>query len=61
MVHVGPSGAVFVKTLEFYSSQGGLTEEWGTGWTPVMATDLDEARRKGCELPGAKPYAQQAR
>jgi hypothetical protein len=61
MVHVGPSGSVFVKELEFYRSQGGFKEEWGKAWVPIVATSLDDAREKGCELPNARPYNRQAK
>lgn len=61
MVLVGPTGAVFVKALDFFRSQGGLREDWGRNWVPVTATSIEDARQKGCALPGAKPYIQQAR
>ncbi len=61
MVLVGPSGSVFVKELEFFRSQGGFREDWGSNWHPVVATSIENARERGCEtLPGARPYAQQA-
>lgn len=55
------SGCVFVKTHEFFRSQGGFTEEWGKSWVPLMATSIEDAREKGCALPGAKPYERQAK
>lgn len=61
MVHVGPSGSVFVKTLDFFRQQRGFREEWGLGWTPLVATSIEDARKKGCELPGARPYSEQAK
>lgn len=55
------SGCVFVKALDFYRSQGGFRETWGENWKPVVATSIEDARRKVCDLPGAKPYEQQAK
>lgn len=46
MVHVGPSGAVFVKELEFFREQGGFEQDWGKAWTPVIANDIEDARTK---------------
>lgn len=61
MVVVNSGGAVFVKELEFFRSQGGFVMEWGQSWVPVVATSIEDARRIGCEkLPGAKPYTRQA-
>jgi hypothetical protein len=61
MVNVNQfSGCVFVKTHEFFRSQGGFTEE-GKNWLPLMATSIEDAREKGCALPGAKPYERQAK
>jgi NTP pyrophosphatase (non-canonical NTP hydrolase) len=57
MVHVGQTGAVFVKEREFFVSQGGDREPWGRSWREVEAESIEDARRKGCEmLPGAKPH-----
>lgn len=58
MVHCPEaSGSVFVKELEFFRSQGGFSESWGTHWTPVVATDLEDARKAACDLfPHARPY-----
>ena len=33
-----------VKEGDFFRSQGGLTEQWGTNWHPVQAESLAEAR-----------------
>lgn len=55
------SGSVFVKDLEFFRSQNGFTEDWGTNWVPVVATSIENARERGCSLPGARPYDQQAK
>lgn len=60
MVYVNSAGAVFVKTYDFYKSQGGFKDYWGRAWVPVVANSIELARRKGCELPGARPYREQA-
>lgn len=61
MVHANSAGSVFVKTLTFFASQGGFSQEWGRRWTPVVATDPESARREGCRtLPLARPYERQA-
>ncbi len=60
MVLVGPSGSVFVKDLDFFHSQCGFSQSWGKNWQPVVADSIEAARRRGCELPGARPYARQA-
>jgi len=62
MVNVdGNSGSVFVKAFDFFKSQGGLTEKWGLHWLPILATSIEDARERGCELPNARPYDQQAK
>lgn len=61
MVHVNWSGAVFVKALDFFRSQGGFRDAWGLHWSPLVATGIEDAREKGCKLPGAKPYDWQAK
>lgn len=58
---VQASGCVFVKELDFFRSQGGFTQDWGKNWLPIVATSIEEARERGCTLPGAKPYCQQAK
>lgn len=55
------SGCVFVKEIDFFRSQGGFVEDWGKNWIPVVASSIEEARQKGCSVPGAKPYCQQAK
>lgn len=55
------SGSVGVKEYEFFKSQGGLREEWGKHWAPVIATGIEDAREKGCSLPGARPYERQTK
>jgi hypothetical protein len=43
-------GALFVKTAEFFRSQGGLSEPWGRHWTPVNATSIGDARRQAAKM-----------
>lgn len=54
------SGSVFVKTYEFFKSQGGFREEWGTHWKPVVATSIEHARFLGCREKAARPYERHA-
>lgn len=61
MVHVGPTGSVFVKTLDFFRTGGGFREEWGNHWVPLVANSIEHARELGCKLPGARPFENQAR
>ena len=61
MVHVGPSGAVFVKALDFFRSQGGFRQGWGSTWVPIVASTIEHAREFGCRLPGARLYSEQAK
>ncbi len=39
--------AVYVKTAEFFESQGGVTAEWGKSWREVEAIDIEAARAIG--------------
>ncbi len=62
MVHVARrSGTVFVKEYSFFQEQGGMSEPWGKNWVEVMAMDIEDARRKGCLMRGARPYEKQAK
>ena len=64
MVHVGPTGSVFVKEREFFISQGGDRELWGRSWRPLEAGSIEDARRLACQLlgdEGARPYSEQAK
>ncbi len=62
MVNVNQfSGCVFVKALDFFRSQGGFTQDWGKNWIPIVATGIEDARERGCALPGAKSYERQAK
>lgn len=62
MVQCNCGGSVFVKTLDFFRSQGGFIDAWGRAWKPVVAESIEDARRIGCELfPEARPYERQAK
>jgi hypothetical protein len=41
------SWAVYVKEWDFFVEQGGLAQPWGKKWKPIMARDIESARRKG--------------
>ncbi len=61
MVHVGPTGSVFVKSYDFFSRGGGFSDDWGLSWQPLVAEGIEDARKKACALlPGARPYEKQA-
>lgn len=49
-VHRNSGGCVFVKAGRFFIDQGGLTEEWGQGWTKIKASSIEDARRIGQEI-----------
>jgi len=49
-VHKNSGNALFVKEAEFFKSQGGLTEEWGQHWQPVIATSIGAARRQAAVM-----------
>lgn len=51
-VHKNSGEALFVKEADFFRSQGGLTEQWGKAWTPVVARSIGEARRKASVIFG---------
>lgn len=42
--------AVYVKEGDFFRDQGGLTENWGKRWEPVVAADIEAARAIGIKL-----------
>lgn len=44
--------AVYVKEGEFFKSQGGLEEEWGMRWVPIMAESIEAAREIGVKMRG---------
>jgi hypothetical protein len=60
MIHVGPSGSVFVKDYDFFIQQHGDTQEWGKHWQQIPADSIEDARQKACGFPGARPYNRQA-
>lgn len=41
---------VFVKHGPLFRDQGGLTQDWGKGWTRIKANSIEHARRLGEEL-----------
>lgn len=46
-VHRNSGDAVFVKEVEFFKEQGGLTERWGKAWRKVRAYTIEHARTVG--------------
>jgi hypothetical protein len=61
MIHINSGGSVFVKELDFFRKQGGFEQEWGNHWIPIVANSIEDAREKGCNLPGARNYSLQAK
>ncbi len=62
MISCNCGGSVFVKTYSYFKSQKGFEEEWGTHWTPVVASSIEDAREKGCSIfLTARPYSMQAK
>lgn len=60
MTTCNDAGFVYVKDLDFFTTQGGFREEWGLGWKPVVAVTIEEARKEGCKVhPKAVPYEEQ--
>ncbi|HEJ3062545.1 TPA: DUF550 domain-containing protein [Pseudomonas aeruginosa] len=49
-VHRNAGKKVFVKHGPFFRDQGGLTQNWGKGWTRIKATSIEHARQIGEEL-----------
>lgn len=49
-VHRNAGKAVFVKHGPFFRDQGGLTQDWGKGWTRIKASSIEHARKIGEEL-----------
>lgn len=35
---------VYVKSGDYFRSQGGLRETWGKAWAPIEAKSIDDAR-----------------
>lgn len=44
----------FVKEAFFFREQGGHTASWGANWIPVVASDIEDARRIAKEIRDAK-------
>ena len=49
-VHRNDGKKVFVKHGPFFQEQGGLTQDWGKGWTRIKATSIEHARQIGEEV-----------
>lgn len=49
-VHCNSGDALFVKEAGFFEEQGGLREEWGRAWKPVVAYSIGHARRQAALL-----------
>ena len=45
---------LFVKVAEFFKEQGGLTQDWGKNWKPVVATSVGDARRQAAKIYGVE-------
>lgn len=50
MIHVNSGSVVFVKEFNFFCDQGGFKQQWGNDWIPIIATSIEDARKKGCEI-----------
>jgi hypothetical protein len=53
-VHCNSGKALFVKEAALFKEQGGLTEEWGKAWVPVIARTIGEARRLAAVIFGVE-------
>jgi hypothetical protein len=53
--------AVYAKEWSFFVEQGGLRDSWGKEWVPIMARDLESARRKGYAKDGRRDPLAHAR
>ncbi len=49
-VHRNAGNKVFVKHGPFFRDQGGLSQDWGKGWTRIKASSIEHARQIGEEL-----------
>jgi hypothetical protein len=51
--------SVYVKEWSFFLEQGGRRQKWGRRWRPIMARDIESARRKGYRIRDGKdsPHA----
>ena len=53
--YVLPQGPnCYVKEANFYMDQGGHIKPWGTNWIPVIASDIEDARRIAKEIRDGK-------
>lgn len=53
-VNCNSGRALFVKEAEFFQSQGGLREDWGKTWRPVVAKSIGDARRQAAKMFGVR-------
>lgn len=51
-VHCNSGNALFVQEASFFELQGGLHDEWGKSWKPVIATSIGDARKQASTLFG---------
>ncbi|HBP0273733.1 TPA: DUF550 domain-containing protein [Pseudomonas aeruginosa] len=49
-VHRNAGKKVSVKHGPFFRDQGGLTQDWGKGWTRIKASSIEHARQVGESL-----------
>lgn len=48
--HRNAGGAVFIKTAEFFRTQGGLTMNWGLSWIALFGCENDNHARMAAEI-----------
>lgn len=46
--------ALFVKEAKFFEDSGGVTEDWGQTWVPVIAESIGKARIRAGEIFGVE-------
>lgn len=51
-VYCNEGKALFVKEAIFFKETGGLTEDWGKAWVPVIAKTTGDARRLAADIFG---------
>ena len=49
------SDVVFAKQLELFRLQGGFELPWERNWQPVIASNIEEARKEGKKLSWGYP------
>lgn len=54
MVLIEWTGSIFVKELEFFRKQGGFVQTWGIKWKPIIAENIEDARKMALKLIGRK-------